>query len=209
MRCRSVTGFSRCWQLGYSCTSARDGTHALHGPQCLQGIIMYSALCALQRGHGGSVRAGAWPGTGVDAGACQTWLMGLAGDPTGAIGGRNGRGGGLGAAAAGGGQHAPARPAVPAVSGTVKEQSDPTASVPAVFRTVKEQSDPTASVPAADWGNRHAHSQLSMQDHLLLYQCRLWIAQVKLEDCMGQERVREVSALQMVQAAWGPCCVGH
>ena len=124
MRCRSVTGFSHCWQLGYSCTSLRDGTHALHGPQCLQGITMYSALCALQEGHDGSARAVARPGTGSGTGACQTSRIGLAGDPAGAIGGRNGRGGGLlGAAAAGGGQHAPARPAVPAVSGEVGEHS--------------------------------------------------------------------------------------
>ena len=26
MRCRSVTAFLHCWQLGYSCTSSRDGT---------------------------------------------------------------------------------------------------------------------------------------------------------------------------------------
>ena len=128
MRCRSVTGFLHCWQHGYSCTSLRDGTHALHGPQCLQGITMYSALCALQRGHDGSARAVARPGTGCGTCACQTSRIGLAGDPPGAIwqaiGGRNGRGAfGLGAAAAGGGQHAPARPAVPAVSGEVGEHS--------------------------------------------------------------------------------------
>ena len=157
MRRRLVTGFSHCWQLGYSCTSSRDGTHALHGPQCLQGITRYSALCALQRGHDGSARVGAWPSAGGGAGACRTLPMGLAGDPPGAIGGRNGWGGGLGAAASGSGQHAPARPAV--------------------SRAFNEHSNFTASGPAADWGSRHAHSQLSMQDRRLLYQCRLWIAQ--------------------------------
>ena len=119
MRCRSFTRFPHCWQLGYSSTSACDGTDALHGPQCLHGSTMYSALCRPQSRHGSSVRAGARPGAGGDAGACQIWLMGLRGGTAGAIGGRNGCGGATDALTASGGQYAPARPGVPAVYGAV------------------------------------------------------------------------------------------
>lgn len=136
MRRRSVTGFLHCWQLGYSCTSMRDGTHALHGPQCLQGITRYSALCALQRGHDGSARVGAWPSAAGGAG--ENLPMGLAGGPPGATGGRNG----LGACSL-------TAPDTAGTAGRAGACSPPPAA---------------ASTPAADWGNRHAKSQQSMQD---------------------------------------------
>ena len=122
MQCRLVTAFPHFGQLGYNSKSACEGTHAVHGPQCLQGITMYSALCWPQITHGGSARAGARPGMGGGAGACQIWLMGLRDGVGGSIGGRNGRSGAPDAAAASGGQYAPAQPGVPPESEAMGKQ---------------------------------------------------------------------------------------
>ena len=184
MQCRLVTGFPHFVHLGYSSTSACEGTHALHGPQCLHGITMYSALCWPQIRHGGSARAGARPGAGGGAGACQIWLMGLREGVGGVIGGRNGRSGAADAAAASGGQYAPARPGVPPVS-----------------LAICEHTDEHAHAPSACQGHMSARCQLSMTRSRPLPLCvesrrgppesREETAQVK-RDCMDQESAKHM-----------------
>lgn len=183
MQCRLVTGFPHFMQLGYNSTLACEGTHALHGPQCLHGIRMYSALCWPQMRHGGSVRAGAAPGGG--AGACQIWLMGLRWGMGGVIGGRNGRSGATDAAAASGGQYAPARPGVP----------------PAC-RTTSERTDNHAHAPTACQGHMSARCQLSITRSRLfplsvesgrgMPESRTETAHVK-RDCTGQGSAKLMS----------------